>query len=86
MSAIRPTISSTAAALNLDLVVTLIVLVAAAICGAYMIWLEHRPATLGEPRLLPTTSLLFVCALVIVLACAHLVSLVTGAPHVGRFG
>ena len=71
---------------DLDLVVTSVLLVAALAGGAGLIWLERRPRPLGEPRLVPTTSLLFVCALIVVLALAHLVSIVTGAPHVGRLG
>ena len=69
-----------------DVLVTSILLVAALAGGAAMIWLERRPRSLGQPRLVPTTPLLFLCALIVVLTLAHLVSIVTGVPHVGRFG
>jgi uncharacterized BrkB/YihY/UPF0761 family membrane protein len=71
---------------TLDVLVTSFLLVSALAGAAAMIWLERRPRSLGRPRLVPTTALLFVCALVVVLALAHLVSIVTGVPHVGRFG
>ena len=51
-----------------------------------LLWLERRPREPGKPLLLPTTPLLFACLLVIILAMAHLVTLVTGVPHIGRLG
>lgn len=71
---------------TLDVLVTSFLLVSALAGAATMIWLERRPRSLGQPRLVPTTPLLFLCALVVVLALAHLISIATGVPHVGRFG
>lgn len=67
-----------------DLVLTISGLIAA-ICGVVgLIWVEKRPRDPGKPLLLPTTPLLFLCLLLIVLAAAHLLTLVTGTPHTGR--
>ncbi len=72
--------------MTLDLFITLTVLVISAVGAGLMIWMEYRPREPGNPSLVPTTPLLFVCALIVVLALAHLMTIVTGSPHVGRFG
>jgi len=69
-----------------DLIVTLACLAASLCFGAYLIWLERQPTEPGRPRLLPTTPLLLICALVLILALAHMVTIVTGVPHTGRLG
>ncbi|PLX34544.1 MAG: hypothetical protein C0605_13210 [Hyphomicrobiales bacterium] len=51
-----------------------------------LVWRERRPRPLGQVSLVPTTPLLFVALVVLVAVLAHLVSLVTGHPHMGRFG
>ena len=51
-----------------------------------LIWIERRPRELGQVRLVPTTPLLFIALVVLVAVLAHLVSLVTGQPHMGRLG
>ncbi|MGE0212547.1 MAG: hypothetical protein AB7S41_12695 [Parvibaculaceae bacterium] len=38
-------------------------------------WLEHRPRDLMRPRLVPTTPLMFLGALVAILAAVHLMTL-----------
>jgi hypothetical protein len=49
-------------------------------------WHESRPRELGEVRLFPATLVLAVGVVAAVLAAAHLVSLITGVPLVGRYG
>jgi len=73
-------------ALDLDLVLTVAVIVGASVSGGLLIHRERRPPDPGKPRLLPSTPLLFLCALALVLALAHLVTIITGAPHTGRLG
>ncbi len=52
----------------------------------WLIWVERKPRQLGRVNLVPTTPLLFIALVVLVAFLAHLVSLVTGQPHMGRFG
>lgn len=47
-------------------------------------WYEARPRTLGEVRLFPSTLVMAVGVLLVVVALAHLVSLVTGVRLRGR--
>lgn len=47
-------------------------------------WQEARPRELGEVRLVSPTFLLGAGVLLAVLALAHLVALLTGAPLEGR--
>ena len=70
--------------LSADALITAAVLVASTSLGGFLIWLEHRPREIGRPRLVPTTPLLLLCALVMILALAHMVTIVTGVPHQGR--
>ncbi len=72
--------------LSLDFVVTIFGLVAAFAGVVFLIWIERRPREPGKPLLLPTTPLLFLCLLVMVIAMAHMVTLLTGVPHRGRLG
>jgi hypothetical protein len=72
--------------LSTDFVVTVIGLVAALAGVVTLLWLERRPREPGKPLLLPTTPLLFLCLLVVVIAMAHMVTLITGVPHRGRLG
>lgn len=51
-----------------------------------IMWWERRPRQLGQVSLIPTTPLLFIALVILVVFLAHLVSLVTGQPHMGRFG
>lgn len=71
---------------TLDLILTISGLVVSAGLTIWMIVLEKKPPPPGELRLVPTTPFLFIGALGIILALAHLVTLLTGTPHVGRFG
>lgn len=72
--------------LTIDVIITVVCLVASVSLGGLLVWLEHRPREIGRPRLVPTTPLLLLCALVVVLALAHMVTIVTGVPHQGRLG
>lgn len=72
--------------LSLDFLVTLAGLIAALSGVVALLWMEKRPREPGKPLLLPTTPLLFVCLVIIVVALAHMVTLVTGVPHRGRLG
>jgi hypothetical protein len=70
----------------LDLPTTLAVLAAAlAVVGA-MLLLERRKPPLGEVRLFPVLPVMMVAAVVAIVMLAHLVSLLTGTPLVGRGG
>lgn len=72
--------------LSIDLVLTVAGLLCALAGVVALIWLERQPREPGKPLLLPSTPLLFLCLLIIVLTLAHLVTLVTGVPHKGRLG
>lgn len=65
---------------------TIILALGAALAIAALLWLEKRPKEPGQVRLLPTTPLLFLALLALVLILAHAVTLMTGHPHMGRFG
>ncbi len=65
---------------------TLILALGATMAIAALLWLEKRPREPGQVRLLPTTPLLFLALLALVLILAHAVTLITGQPHMGRFG
>jgi hypothetical protein len=53
------------------------------LCGVCR-WYEARPRQLGEVRLFPSTLLLALGVVLVVVALAHLVSLLTGVPLRGR--
>jgi len=68
----------------MGLIPTVILLLAGLAGLAFCAWYERRPRELGEVRYLPTTLILFVAVLMVILAIAHLVTLVTGEPFKGR--
>lgn len=70
--------------MSLDLAITLFVAIAALAGIGFLVRLERRPRELGQSRLIPTTPLLFICLIVLVIAFAHLITLATGTPHTGR--
>ena len=61
---------------------TVAALVAGSGVAAYMVWLEQRPRQSLAPRLIPTTPILFLGAVVAILALVHLINLM--GIHTGR--
>ncbi len=84
--ALIPSSDETLPIMSLDLIITIAAILLCLCITVSMIVLEKRPAPVGNPRMIPTTLILFVSILVMVIALAHLVTLLTGTPHVGRFG
>lgn len=68
----------------MELGVTVGVLAAGAALTGFCRWYEGRPRELGVPRLVPSTLLMALGVLAMILAAAHLVTLLTGRPLVGR--
>ena len=68
----------------MELWLTLALLAAGVTLSAFCRWYEGRPRELGELRLLPTTALLAIGILAVLMAAAHLVTLVSGVPFAGR--
>ena len=68
----------------MDLIITLSVFALALAGVVWMIVLEKRPKDPTRPLLVPTTPVMFLLLLVIVLAAAHLMTVITGTPHLGR--
>lgn len=54
---------------------TISALIAGAGVAGLMVWLEQRPRVSLAPRLVPTTPILFLGAVVAILALVHLVNL-----------
>lgn len=63
---------------------TLLLLALGLSLAAFCRWYEARPRELGEVRLFPSTLVLALAVLLVVLAAAHLVTLLTGVPLKGR--
>lgn len=63
---------------------TLVMLAASAALATFCLWHQRRPRELGDVPWFPSTILLGVALVGIILALAHLVSLATGRPLVGR--
>jgi hypothetical protein len=72
--------------MNLEIFWTVSAIVVALAVAGWMIVLERREPVPGQPRVFPTTPVLFLAVIAIVLALAHLMTLVTGTPHMGRLG
>ncbi len=70
----------------MDIQITLAAGFAATSVIILLIWLEHRPREPGNPRLIPLTPLLFLAIFVLIVILAHLVTVLTGEPHLGRAG
>jgi predicted permease len=58
-----------------EMVVTLAFLVLGLVLAGLMAWLERRPRRDFNPRLLPTTPIMFMSVLVVLVAAAHLLNL-----------
>ncbi len=65
-----------------ELWLTVAALLTGATLAGLMIWLERRPRQSFEPRLVPTTPLLFAGAVVAIFALVHLINLM--GIHTGR--
>lgn len=68
----------------MSLAATLVLLAAGLGLAAFCLWHQQRPRELGVVTWFPSTLLLGVALVAIILALAHLVTLVTGHPLVGR--
>lgn len=66
--------------------VTLVLLAAGVALSGFCLWHQHRPRELGQVSLFPANFLLGVALVVVILALAHLVTLLTGHPLTGRMG
>ena len=63
---------------------TIALLLAGLLLAAFCLWHQRRPRTLGDVPWFPSTLMLGVALLVLILAAAHLVTLITGHPLQGR--
>ncbi len=70
----------------MELAITVSVIAVAMGLVIYLTWLEKRPVEIGRTRLVPLTPVLFLCVLILIMGLAHLVSLLTGTPYMGRMG
>ena len=65
---------------------TLCLLIAATALYVWAMLRERRPADLTRPRMIPSVPVMAVCAVIIMLMLAHLVTLLTGTPFQGSGG
>lgn len=72
--------------MSLDLAVTLAAIFAALAVGTLMVVLERRGPSPDRRIPVPTTPILFLSLLVLVVALAHLMTVISGSPHMGRLG
>ena len=70
----------------MGLIATFVLLAVGVALAGYCLWHQHRPRELGEVSLFPANLLLGVGLLLVILALAHLVSVLTGHPLTGRMG
>jgi NADH:ubiquinone oxidoreductase subunit H len=66
---------------HVESLLTLAALLAGLALAAAMIWLERKPRARLEPRIVPTTPIMFLGLLIVILAAAHLLALTRGASH-----
>jgi hypothetical protein len=76
--------SATACEAGLTLPWTLALLLAGLGLSAFCLWHQRRPRELGQVSLFPSTLLLGVGVILVILALAHLVTLTTGHAPPGR--
>ncbi len=67
------------------MVMTLAVLAAGVALFLFATYMGRRPKEDGKLRWIPYGGVQFVAILIIILALAHVISLLTGQPLVGRF-
>ncbi len=70
----------------MELAITIAIALSAFGGAGWALWAEKRPIDPLRPRLVPTTPVLFICLVIVIFAAAHMITLITGTPHVGRFG
>lgn len=72
----------------MTMVTTLVLAAMASLVAGFCIWHQHRERDrpLGEVSLFPSTVVMILAVLVLILALAHLVTLMTGVPLKGRMG
>ena len=70
----------------MSLTVTLIILGVAVVVAGISVYKARQPYEPGKIRWIPYVWLQYVALLVVVLMLAHLVTLLTGKPLVGRIG
>jgi hypothetical protein len=64
---------------------TLILLAGAVVAFVVALYQHRRPRELGHVSLLPYGGIQFAALVLVVLMVAHLISLLSGAPLIGRF-
>ena len=69
----------------MSLEITIAVLVGAVIVGGFANYKSRQPVELGETQWIPYLGVQFVAILAAILMVAHLITLLTGVPFVGRF-
>jgi hypothetical protein len=65
---------------------TLAILITAIAAGVLANLLERRPREIGNPPLVSYAAIQMIAVVVAILMLAHLVSLLSGQPLVGRLG
>ncbi|MEK9946218.1 MAG: hypothetical protein VW999_09555 [Alphaproteobacteria bacterium] len=69
----------------MGLTATLIVLGASVVAFVAALYLHRRPRELGDVTLLPYGGIQFAALVLAVLMIAHLITLLSGTPLIGRF-
>ncbi len=70
----------------MGLELTLAILIAAFAVFAGAIFISRKPVEPGQVRMIPYGGIQFLAIAVVLVAAAHLISLLTGTPLVGRSG
>ncbi len=70
----------------MGLTLTLVILGVALLAGIFANVQSRRPPDPTKPRMLPYLGIQFCAILVVILMTAHLITLLTGKPFVGRMG
>ena len=70
----------------MSLAVTAILFTLSVVLIAWANWRERQETTLGEPPLVPYTVWQLIGVFMFILMAAHLITLLTGQPFVGRRG
>ena len=68
----------------MSLLPTSIILLAALLVAVFANWQERRPRAVGRPPLLSYPAIQMIALVVLILMAAHLLSLLTDQPFVGR--